>query len=91
LEIHVPADTRPGFWNADRARELGAARTDDDRDKNQELGKNKQREGEEPRLAEVRMRSEQIPQKGAYMLGIVRDGWYITFSMSRTKLTLRYR
>ena len=32
----------------------------------------------DPRLTEVRMRSEQIPSKGAYMLGIVRDG---TFSL----------
>jgi hypothetical protein len=74
LEVHVPADTRSGFWNVDKSKELGAARTDDDRDKNQEVGKGKQREGEEPRLGEVRMRSEQIPQKGAYMLGIVRGG-----------------
>lgn len=74
LEVHVPTDTRPGFWNSDRGKELGAARVDDDRDKNQEVGKGKQREEEEPRLGEVRMRSEQIPQKGAYMLGIVRDG-----------------
>ncbi|KIM85382.1 hypothetical protein PILCRDRAFT_359891 [Piloderma croceum F 1598] len=74
FEVLVPADTRPGFWNADRSKELGAARMDDDRDKNQETAKGKQREGEEPRLGEVRMRSEQIPQKGAYMLGIVRDG-----------------
>ena len=79
LEVHVPADTRPGFWNSDKGIELGAARVDDDRDKNQEAGKGKQREGEEPRLGEVRMRSEQIPQKGAYMLGIVRDGKYILF------------
>lgn len=74
LEVHVPTDTRPGFWNSDRGKELGAARVDDDRDKNQEVGKGKQREEEKPRLGEVRMRSEQIPQKGAYMLGIVRDG-----------------
>ena len=74
LEVHVPADTREGFWNSEKGRDLGAARVDDDRDKNQELSKGKQREGEEPRLGEIRMRSEQIPQKGAYMLGVVRDG-----------------
>lgn len=73
LEIHVPADTRPEFWNSDKAKELGTARIDDDREKNQET-KGKQREGEEPRLGEVRMRSEQIKHKGVYMLGIVRDG-----------------
>lgn len=79
LEVHVPADTRQGFWNPDKSKEMGAGRIDDDRDKNQELGKGKQREAEEPRLGEVRMRSEQIPQKGVYMLGIVRDGWFSPF------------
>jgi DNA-directed RNA polymerase-3 subunit RPC5 len=73
LEIHIPADTRAEVWNTDRGRELGAARNDDDREKNQE-SKGKEREGQEPRLSEVRMRSEQIQQKGAHMLGIVRDG-----------------
>jgi DNA-directed RNA polymerase-3 subunit RPC5 len=82
LEVHVPADTRAGFWNTDKSKELGAARIDDDRDKNQEAGKGKQREGEEPRLAEIRMRSEQIPQKGVYMLGIVRDGGSISFELN---------
>ena len=47
---------------------------EDDKEKNQALPQVKQREGEEPRLAEVRMRSEQIPHSGAYVLGIVRDG-----------------
>lgn len=74
LEIHVPADTREGFWNSEKGRDHGAGRIDDDRDKNQELHKGKQREGEEPRLGEVRMRSEHIPQKGSYMLGVVRNG-----------------
>jgi DNA-directed RNA polymerase-3 subunit RPC5 len=73
LEIHVPSDTRAEVWNSDRGRELGAARVDDDREKNQE-SKGKAREDNEPRLNEVRMRSEQIQQKGSYMLGIVRDG-----------------
>ena len=77
LEVHVPVDTRPGFWNSDRGRDLGAARVDDDRDRipDDAFG-GKLREGEEPRLGEVRMRSEQIPQKGAYLLGIVRHGGY---------------
>jgi len=74
LEVHVPADTREGFWNSDKGKELGAARIDDDRDKNQNVSNGKQREGGEPRLDEIRMRSEQIPQKGAYLLGVVRDG-----------------
>lgn len=75
LEVHVPVDTRPEVWNKERAIELGAARAEDDKEKNQEpTGKLKQREGEEPRLTEIRMRSEEIPQTGVYMLGIVRDG-----------------
>ncbi|KZP31185.1 hypothetical protein FIBSPDRAFT_43629 [Athelia psychrophila] len=73
LEVHVPADTREGFWNSEKGRDHGAGRIDDDRDKNQELHKGKHREGEEPRLGEVRMRSEHIPQKGSYMLGVVRN------------------
>ncbi|KAG5654770.1 hypothetical protein H0H81_003778 [Sphagnurus paluster] len=73
LEVHVPADTRPEVWNVERTKELGAARVDDDREKNQEI-KGKVREGEEPRLSEIRMQSEEILQKGTYMLGVVRDG-----------------
>jgi len=74
LEVHVPADTRPEVWNNERGTLLGSAQAVDDREKNQELGKGKQREGEEPRLKDVRMRSEEIPQKGVHMLGVVRDG-----------------
>ncbi|KAG1826092.1 DNA-directed RNA polymerase III subunit Rpc5 [Suillus subaureus] len=74
LEIHVPVDPRPEVWNGERSKELGAARQEDDREKNQDVGKMKQMEGEEPRLIEARMRSELIPQEGAYMLGVVRNG-----------------
>ena len=75
LEIHVPVDTRPEVWNTERSRELGFARDADDREKNQQtVAKGKQREGEESRLSEIRMRSEQIPQTSAYVLGVVRDG-----------------
>lgn len=74
LELHVPVDTRPEVWNVERSRDLGKARVEDDKEKNQALMQAKQREGEEPRLAEVRMRSEQIPHSGVYVLGIVRDG-----------------
>ncbi|KAG0709009.1 hypothetical protein DFH29DRAFT_979160 [Suillus ampliporus] len=74
LEIHVPVDPRPEVWNGERSKDLGAARQEDDREKNQDVGKMKQREGEEPRLTEVRMRSELIPHEGAYMLGVVRNG-----------------
>ncbi|EPQ60827.1 hypothetical protein GLOTRDRAFT_29922 [Gloeophyllum trabeum ATCC 11539] len=73
LEVHVPVDTRQQVWNNERARELGVARVEDDKEKNQESQKTKLKEGEEPRLSEVRIQSERIPQKGAYMLGVVRD------------------
>jgi DNA-directed RNA polymerase-3 subunit RPC5 len=73
LEVHVPSDTRAEVWNSDRGKELGAARLDDDREKNQEP-KGKGRAGDEPRLSEIRMKSEEIQQMGYHMLGIVRDG-----------------
>lgn len=71
LEVHVPADSRPEVWNVERTKELGAARVEDDREKNQE---SQEREGEESRLSEIRLRSEEIPQRGVHMLGIVRSG-----------------
>ncbi|KAF8622250.1 hypothetical protein AX15_007189 [Amanita polypyramis BW_CC] len=71
IEIHIPADTRSDVWNPQRAKELGAAQLEDDHEKNQEQ---KTKESEEPRLSEVRLKSEEIPQHGAYMLGILRDG-----------------
>ncbi|KAJ3760409.1 DNA-directed RNA polymerase III subunit Rpc5 [Lentinula raphanica] len=71
-EIHVPVDTRPEVYNSDRGHELGQGQLDDDREKNQEK-KGKGREGEEPRLAEMRLRSEEIPQRGAQMLGIMHE------------------
>ena len=74
LEVHVPVDTRPEVWNVERSKDLGDARESDDREKNQELPKVKQKEGESARLSEVRMRSEQVPQNGVYVLGILRDG-----------------
>ena len=73
FELHLPVDTRPEVWNAERSKELGAARVEDDKEKNQET-KQKQREGEEHRLTEVRLKSEHVPQVGAYVLGVVRDG-----------------
>ena len=74
FEVHIPVDTRSEVWNAERSQELGAARAEDDKEKNQEGVKLKQREGEEPRLTEVRLRSEPVPQVGAYVLGVLRDG-----------------
>jgi len=73
LEVHVPADSRPEVWNVDRTKELGAARAEDDREKNQDA-RGKGREDGEPHLSEIRLRSEEIPQRGVHMLGIVRDG-----------------
>ncbi|CAA7266576.1 unnamed protein product [Cyclocybe aegerita] len=72
FEMHVPVDTRPEVCNVERSKELGSARLEDDRDKNQEL-KEKSRDDEDPRLSEVRLRSEEAPQKGTYVVGIVRD------------------
>ncbi len=78
LEIHVPVDTRTEVWNGERSKELGVARDVDDREKNQQqstsTSKGKQREVEDPRLSEIRMRSEQVPRTGAYVLGVVREG-----------------
>lgn len=74
FEVHVPVDTRPEVWNTEKSTDLGVARAEDDKEKNQETAKMKQREGEEPRLAEVRLRSEPVSQTGAYVLGVVRDG-----------------
>jgi hypothetical protein len=72
LEIHVPVDTRPEVCNPQKSKELGAARADDDREKNQD--RKEKREDEEPRLSETRLKSEEITHKGVQVLGIVRDG-----------------
>ncbi|KAJ8456313.1 hypothetical protein ONZ45_g18771 [Pleurotus djamor] len=68
VEIHVPADTRPEVWSDEKAKYLGAARVTDDMERNQDPG------SQEPRLQEVRLSSEQIPQWGAPTLGIIRNG-----------------
>nr|GAT47867.1 predicted protein [Mycena chlorophos] len=83
LEVHIPSDTRSEVWNSERGRELGAARLEDDRERNQEA-KGKGREMDEPRLSEVRMLSEQVEQPGVYMLGIVRDGQLHLHPISET-------
>ncbi|EKM83764.1 hypothetical protein AGABI1DRAFT_117241 [Agaricus bisporus var. burnettii JB137-S8] len=72
LELHVPTDTRSEVWNSDKARNLGAAQIDDDIEKKQE--RQKPGEGEEPRLNEIRLQNERIPQRGAQMLGVMRNG-----------------
>ena len=71
LEIHVPVDTRPEVCNHQKSKELGAARADDDREKNQDK---KEKREDEPRLSETRLKSEEITHKGVQVLGIVRDG-----------------
>ena len=84
LEVHVPVDTRPEVWNHERAKDLGAARVADDKEKNEDNAavKGKTREDEEPRLSEIRMRSEQIAHNGAYVLGVLRNGECISRNMS---------
>lgn len=74
FEVHVPVDTRKEVWNAERSKDLGQARLQDDQEKSFEQQKGKQRENDDPRLGEVRMRSERVPERGDYMLGVVRDG-----------------
>ena len=77
IEIQVPADSRSDVWNPKRAKDLGAAQLEDDRERNQEQ---KSREGQEPRLSEVRLKSEEIPQHGVYMLGVLHDGMFFHIS-----------
>jgi DNA-directed RNA polymerase-3 subunit RPC5 len=77
IEVHIPADNRPEVWNTERGLSLGAARVLDDREKNQEAVR--QREEEEPRLSEVRLRGQQLSQQGVHMLGVVRDGTDLRF------------
>jgi len=79
LEIHIPVDTRPEVFNAEKAKEFGNGRVEDDREKNQA---GQQREDEEPRLSEVRLRSEEIPQRGVHLLGVVRDGMFLRYGMN---------
>lgn len=88
VEIHLPVDTRPEVWNTDRSKELGSGRAEDDKEKNQDAGKVKLKEGEEPRLTEIRLQSEQIQHTGAYVLGIVRDGeWFSSGVIEGLKVT----
>lgn len=50
----------------------------DDKEKSQ-VGGGKFKEGEEPRLSEVRYRSEEVPHVGAYLLGVVRNGELLVY------------
>ncbi|KIY45428.1 hypothetical protein FISHEDRAFT_49361 [Fistulina hepatica ATCC 64428] len=80
MELHVPVDTRPEVWNAERGAEFGVARIEDDKEKNQA----RPVEETDPRLTEVRMRSEEIPQKGVHILGVVRAGELHLHPISQT-------
>jgi len=73
LEIHVPVDTRSEVRSLERSKQLGAARLEEDREQSHD-SKGKVKEDEEPRLTDVRLKSEEIPQRAVYILGIVRDG-----------------
>ena len=59
------------MWNKERGQELGQAGITDDAENSMESKKNT---NADPRLTEVRMQSEKIETRGAYMLGVVRDG-----------------
>ncbi|KAH8120094.1 DNA-directed RNA polymerase III subunit Rpc5 [Phellopilus nigrolimitatus] len=83
LEVHVPVDIRPEVWNKERGQEYGQARATDDAEKSLESKKGKEPAADQ-RLSEVRMRSEQVSSRGAYMLGIVRDGHLHLHPISQT-------
>ena len=90
-EVHIPADTRADVWNAERAKELGAARAEEDTEERQAIataaGPSKgklQEEAPVRRLGEVRMRSEPMPDRAVYMLATVRDGEIHLHPVSRT-------
>ncbi|KAH9968989.1 DNA-directed RNA polymerase III subunit Rpc5 [Russula dissimulans] len=83
LEVHVPVDSRPEVWSVEKSKELGAGRLEDDKERNQVSG-GKLKEGEEPRLSEVRYRSETIAHVGSYMLGVVHNGTLHLHPLSET-------
>lgn len=64
IEIHIPFDTRQEVWNQSRGLEYGDARREED-------GK-KPSSREEYRLEELRLRSERVPHRGMYMVGVIR-------------------
>ncbi|KAG8831917.1 hypothetical protein FRC17_002361 [Serendipita sp. 399] len=66
IEVHVPFDTREEVWNQRRGFEYGDARREED-------GK-KPSSREEHRLEELRLRSEKVPHRGTYMIGLLRGG-----------------
>ncbi|KAF9044861.1 hypothetical protein BDZ89DRAFT_1089789 [Hymenopellis radicata] len=67
----VKARIKPGVHRLE-VHELGAARVEDDREKNQASAVKDEKDP--PRLSEVRLQSEPVHQNGAHMIGIVRNG-----------------
>ena len=65
FEVHVPFDTREEVWNQRRGLEYGDARHEED-------GRKPNAGREEHRLDELRLRSEQVPHRGTYMVGLLR-------------------
>lgn len=82
LELHVPFDTRTEVWNKERGLELGQARAEDDTERSGP-SKQKSQASDPPRLADLRLKSEPVPRRCAYALGVIRDG------MSSTLFTIR--
>ncbi|KDQ08456.1 hypothetical protein BOTBODRAFT_165884 [Botryobasidium botryosum FD-172 SS1] len=77
IEVHVPLDTRPDVFNAEKGREMGEGRAEEDRLEAGESAKGKAKDDDEDRqyrLNEVRMASEKVPMQGVYMVGVMRDG-----------------
>jgi len=77
VEVHVPLDTRSDVFNAEKGREMGEGRAEEDRLEAGENVKAKAKDEDEDRqyrLNEVRMASEKVPMQGVYMIGVMRDG-----------------
>lgn len=90
LELHIPIDTRVEVWNKERSRDLGQARAEDDQEKSGAQSTKGKQENEEARLSELRLRSEQVPSRCAYVLGIVRDRTCVSMPKFAT-LMIYYR
>ncbi|PPQ79154.1 hypothetical protein CVT26_004104 [Gymnopilus dilepis] len=73
LEIHIPIDTRPEVYNAEKSKGFGSGRQEDDREKDSQSNF-KVQDNEEPRLVDVRLKSDEILHRGTHLLGVVRDG-----------------
>lgn len=90
LEVHIPSDTRPEIWNEDRGRMLGAAQAEDDRENSQSLTA-ASRLSDDSLLRETRMRSEEVLQRGAHMMGLMKNGACLSPQVARHDLIRRDR